>query len=158
MLIYQVGIIVDSADAIIIGTGVGGLTAEAYLALAGRKVIVLEQDSHVGGTVHVFKRGGFTFPTGPQSITVPVYIADSLCELGVVRRLSFIRDHFQVLRGSVDVMISQPLDQVAEQLLDHYPEEHNGIYIVIKVLEELITALDVLQPYDLIEQAPGCIT
>jgi len=149
---------VESADAIIIGAGVGGLTAAAYLARAGLKVIVLEQDSHIGGTAHVFKRGGFTFPTGPQSITVPEYIADSLYELGVEKRLSFMQDHFQVLRGSLDIMISQPLENVAEQLLENFPEERKGILFVIKVLEEVITALDVLQPYDLIEQAPGCIT
>jgi len=158
MLIYLVDNIMASIDAIIIGAGVGGLTAAAYLAQAGRKVIVLEQDSHIGGTAHFFKRGGFTFPTGPQSITMPGYISDSLCELGIERRLIFMRDHFQVLRGSLDIMISQPLDHVAEQLLDHFPEEHTGINFVIKVLEEVITALDVLKPYDLIEQAPGCIT
>jgi len=148
----------DSFDVIIIGAGVGGLSAAAYLARAGRKVIVLEQDNHIGGTAHVFKRGGFIFPTGPQSITMPEYIADSLCELGAKRRLSFIRDQFQVLRGSMDIMISQPLDHVEEQLTDHFPEERKGIRFVIKVLEEVITALDVLQPYDLIEQEPGCIT
>jgi prolycopene isomerase len=148
----------DSVDVIIIGAGIGGLTAAAYLARAGRKVIVIEQDNHVGGTAHIFRRGGFTFPTGPQSVTMPAYIADSLCELGIERRLSFIRDHFQVHRGSLDVIISQPLDRLAEQLLDNYPEEQKEINIVIKVLEEVIIALDVLQPYDLIEQAPGCIT
>lgn len=148
---------VESADAIIIGAGVGGLTAAAYLARAGRKVIVLEQDSHIGGTAHVFKRGGFIFPTGPQSITVPEYIADSLCELGVEKRLSFMRDQFQVLRGSLDIIISRPLEHVAGQLLENFPEERKGIHVVIKVLEEVITALDVLQPYDLIEP-PGCKT
>jgi phytoene dehydrogenase-like protein len=147
----------ESADAIIIGAGVGGLTAAAHLARAGCKVIVLEQDSHIGGTAHVFKRGGFTFPTGPHSITVPEYIADSLYEMGVEKHLSFMRDHFQVLRGSLDIMISQPLDHVAEQLLENFPEERKGIHFVIKVLEEVINALDVLQPYDLIEQ-PGCKT
>lgn len=148
---------VESADAVIIGAGVGGLSAAVHLARAGRKVIVLEQDSHIGGTAHVFKRGGFIFPTGPHSITMPEYIADSLCELGVKRRLGFLRDHFQVLRGSLDIMISQPLDQLAEQLLENFPEERKGIHVVIKVLEEVITALDMLQSYDLIEQ-PGCKT
>ncbi|MCX9085480.1 MAG: FAD-dependent oxidoreductase [Candidatus Methanoperedens sp.] len=60
----------DSIDAIVIGAGIGGLTAAAYLARAGLKVIIIEQDNHVGGTAHIFKRKGFTFPTGPQSITV----------------------------------------------------------------------------------------
>ena len=148
----------DSVDVIIIGAGVGGLAAAAYLAQAGRRVLIIEQDGHVGGTAHVFKRNGFTFPTGPQSITMTDYIAESLCELGVEQHLDYIRDRFAVHRGSLDIMISQPLDQLAEQLMEHFPGEHKGIHYVIKVLEEVITALDVLQPYDLIEQSPGCFT
>jgi len=34
------------------------LAAAAHLAMAGRRVFVLEQDRHVGGTAHVFRRGG----------------------------------------------------------------------------------------------------
>jgi phytoene dehydrogenase-like protein len=77
---------VESAPAIIIGAGVGGLSVAAYLAQAGRRVIVLEQDNHLGGTAHVFRRSGFTFPD-PESFTMPGYIAGSLLELGVEQPL-----------------------------------------------------------------------
>ena len=36
-------------DVVIIGGGHNGLTAAAYLALAGRSVLVLERDDHLGG-------------------------------------------------------------------------------------------------------------
>lgn len=140
-------------DAIVIGAGIGGLCAAAYLARAGRKMIVLEQDNHLGGTAHLFRRSGFTFPTGPQSFTMPAYIADSLRDLGVEQPLSFIRDCFQVRRGAMDVMISVPMDTLAKQLTDYFPEEQTGILTVIKVLEEVMAALDVLKPEDIIEQA-----
>jgi all-trans-retinol 13,14-reductase len=146
------GRIMESTDAIIIGAGIGGLSAAAYLAQAGRRVIVLEQDRHIGGTAHVFKRSGFTFPTGPQSVTVPDYIADSLCELGVEETLCFIRDHFQVRRGAMDVMISVPLGQLAKHLLDYFPDEEKGILSIINILDEVMAALDILQPSDLIKK------
>ncbi len=149
---------VNSVDAIIIGAGAGGLSAAAYLAKAGRKVIVLEQDYHLGGTAHIFRRNGFTFPTGPQSVTMPDYIADLLCELGVTARLDFIRDCFQVRRGAMDIMISEPFDKVVKQLLDQFPKEHRGILAVTGVLKEVMTALYALQPDDLIEQPHGCKT
>jgi phytoene dehydrogenase-like protein len=34
---------------VIVGGGHNGLTAAAYLAKAGKKVIILERDDHVGG-------------------------------------------------------------------------------------------------------------
>ena len=139
-------------EAIIIGAGIGGLSAAAYLAKAGRKVLVLEQESHPGGSARVFKRKGFTFPTGPHSVTVPGYITDSLSRLGVKEPPGFIRDHFEVRRGDMDIMISVPLQTLAKKLMNHFPEEHEGIIAIINVLDEVIAALDALAPLDLIEK------
>ncbi|HEY9206155.1 MAG TPA: NAD(P)/FAD-dependent oxidoreductase [Candidatus Methanoperedens sp.] len=143
---------VESADAVVIGAGIGGLSAAAYLARAGRKVIVFEQDRHVGGTAHVFRRNGFTFPTGPQSFTMPSYLADSLRELGVEQPPDFIRDNFQVRRGAMDVMISVPMHQLAKRLIEYFPQEEKGILAVINILGEIIAALEMLKPEDLVDQ------
>ncbi len=51
-------------DAIIIGSGVGGLTAGAILARAGRRVLVLEQHDIAGGCLHAFEEEGFEFEPG----------------------------------------------------------------------------------------------
>ncbi|MER7049211.1 phytoene desaturase family protein [Streptomyces jumonjinensis] len=45
-----------SWDAIVVGGGLGGLTCAAYLAVAGRRVLVLEQHDRAGGNSHVFRR------------------------------------------------------------------------------------------------------
>ena len=60
----------DSPDVIIIGSGVGGLTAGALLAHYGRKVLMLESHYATGGAAHGFQRktdvGEFRFDTGPS--------------------------------------------------------------------------------------------
>lgn len=51
-------------DAIVVGSGMGGLTAAAILARAGKKVLVLEQHDQAGGNCHTYVDQGFEFDTG----------------------------------------------------------------------------------------------
>ena len=50
---------------IIIGAGIGGLTAAVGLAQAGYEVTVLEKNPQVGGKVYEYRAGGFRWDTGP---------------------------------------------------------------------------------------------
>ncbi len=51
-------------DAIVIGSGVGGLAAGGALAAAGLRTLVLEQAGFVGGCASSFEAGGFSFDVG----------------------------------------------------------------------------------------------
>lgn len=51
-------------DAIVIGSGAGGLTSAALLALEGRRVLVLERHAVPGGCLQVFERNGFEWDVG----------------------------------------------------------------------------------------------
>ena len=58
-------------DFIIIGGGLGGLTAGAKLAKEGKKVMLLEQHDRPGGYATTFKRpGGFEFDVSLHSTVV----------------------------------------------------------------------------------------
>ena len=55
-------------DAIVIGSGIGGLVTASQLASKGAKVLVLEKYIIPGGSGGSFKRKGYTFDVGASMI------------------------------------------------------------------------------------------
>jgi phytoene dehydrogenase-like protein len=82
------------ARAIIIGSGMAGLTAAAHLAMDGCDVKVFEQAGHIGGVTATFKKDGFAWDIGPMILEgfgpgEPVdYI---LKKMGIADRLKLTR-------------------------------------------------------------------
>lgn len=57
----------ENLDAIVIGSGIGGMTAAATLAKLGKRVLVLEQHDQAGGCCHTYSEKGFEFDIGKKS-------------------------------------------------------------------------------------------
>ncbi len=55
-------------DALIIGSGISGLTSAALLSKKGKSVLVLEASSRPGGYMHSFRRFGELFDTGAHYV------------------------------------------------------------------------------------------
>lgn len=62
---------------VIIGGGIGGLSAAIRLAAAGERVIIFEQNDKVGGKMGEWRAEGFRWDTGPSVITMP-HVFDDL--------------------------------------------------------------------------------
>ena len=73
-------------DAIVIGSGIGGLSCAATLARSGKKVLVLEQHDVAGGCLHSFEDKGYEFDTGLHYVGImphksgPMRLLNDLCE------------------------------------------------------------------------------
>ena len=51
----------DDWDAVVVGSGIGGLSCAAILATAGKRVLVCEAHDRPGGVAHDYEVSGFTF-------------------------------------------------------------------------------------------------
>lgn len=55
-------------DVLVVGSGMGGLTAAAFLSKLGRRVLLLEQHYVPGGFTHTFRRKHWTFDVGVHAV------------------------------------------------------------------------------------------
>lgn len=65
---YRPARLAPKYDAIVIGSGIGGLTTAALLSDLGWKVCVLEQHYTAGGFTHSYERGGYEWDVGVHYI------------------------------------------------------------------------------------------
>jgi phytoene dehydrogenase-like protein len=124
-------------DAIIIGSGMGGLVTGTHLARAGAKVLVCEQHFQPGGYFTSFKRKGYTFDGGIQGCEDGGMFFNLFRELGIFDQLELKRTYFALATPEFFL----PLKTVSDvgtfyrKLIDVYPHEANGLEHILKEAE-----------------------
>lgn len=138
----------EKYDVIIIGAGIGGLTAGAILSRNGKKVLVLEKNPVPGGYAVNFKRKGFTFEASLHLINggscgAAQYI---LKKCGIDSKIEFLKPRFlyRSIFPDFDIQIPQcNLSEFIEILSNKFPREKQNIYKLVKSIKDL--ALEVQQ-------------
>ena len=67
---------------VVVGAGLGGLSAALRLAGAGREVTIVERESVPGGRNGLLIDSGYRFDTGPTVLTMPSLIEDAFAAVG----------------------------------------------------------------------------
>lgn len=81
-------------NAIVIGTGVGGLATAIRLAKKGIKVTVFEANSFPGGKVNSKQFGEYRFDMGPSVFTEP-HLIEELISLSASKNVTFQSHHLE---------------------------------------------------------------
>ena len=122
----------DEFDAIVIGAGMGGLTAAALLAQRGLKTLVVEQAHYVGGFCANFRRlhRKYVFDIGVHDISGlgprgPVRWL--LHELGIESRLEWVRMSQEYIFDDVRLRVPHDADKFVAELAALFPSEREHI-------------------------------
>jgi all-trans-retinol 13,14-reductase len=119
-------------DIIIIGAGLGGLTAGAKLSREGKKVLLIEQHDRPGGYATTFDRGDFILEVGLHEMYGPSpgdMKTKIFNDLDVFRNVEFIRlpEFYRFINDRIDVTIPHDPEVAAERLSGLFPGETGGI-------------------------------
>jgi all-trans-retinol 13,14-reductase len=131
---YKKAELAEQWDAIIIGSGIGGLTAAVLLGQhAGKRVLVLERHYKPGGFTHTFDRPGYEWDVGLH------YIGEMQDERSRLRRafdhvtgsrvqwepMPEVYDRFVIAGRSFD--LTAGLENFREGMRQSFPSESNAI-------------------------------
>src|ERR1700730_10551391 len=139
-------------DVVVIGAGLGGLTAGAILARAGRKVLVLERNNSVGGPASSYKSGepfiqGALHLTGaPHAPRDPKHTV--LTRAGVIDSVKWIpAGAFYEARGGPlgqPFVLPDNFDAARRALTERFPEARAGIDQLLEEMERIASAIGTL--------------
>jgi len=129
---FKINYIRMKYDVIIIGAGLGGLTAGAKLSKEGKKVLLIEQHSKPGGCATTFKRGKFTLEVGLHEMDGPApgdMKTRIFNELDVFRNVEFIKvpEFYRFINDRYSVTIPHNPVEATKLLSELFPGEINGI-------------------------------
>lgn len=162
---YKKEPITGNYDAIVIGSGLGGMSTAAFLAKEGKKVLVIESHYEPGGFTHTFKRKGYEWDVGvhyvgevhrPNAMISKLfnYINDTpleWTEMGTVYdKMIFGKDVYDYHKGEaafkeqMKKYFPSPEDQAA---IDKYiltikdAQKSQQLYFIEKILNKTMSSL-----------------
>jgi all-trans-retinol 13,14-reductase len=139
-------------DAIVVGSGIGGMTAAAALSKVGHRVLLLEQYQTLGGLTHSFSIGGFTWDAGihylsgiaPGDPTRDIldWLTDTPIEF---TSMGAIYDNLHI-GDAAPLALSRPFEAQERDLKDRFPDEAKAIEAWTAALREGREAIQKVTP------------
>ena len=142
-------------DAVVVGSGLGGLGAALELALYGKKTLIIEKHNVPGGCATSFVRGRFEFEVSLHELCDigtpenPGGIKRILDEFGVELQLVPVKDAFRVVGkysdgSDMDVVMPVGKDAFIKKMEEYVPSSSQKMMRLFDLFEEIRSALTYL--------------
>ena len=141
---YQSAMAAENWDAVIIGSGISGLTTARLLADAGKQVLVLEKHFKFGGYTHTFKRNNYEWDVGIHYIGGNLHKPNSF-----LRRLfDYVSNgnlHWARMDDIYDRMVfpDKTYDFIAgkdsflDKMISYFPKEEQSIRNYVDIVDQV---------------------
>jgi len=138
----------DNEKIVIVGAGMAGLTAAAYLAKAGFNVQLLEKNDRTGGLLGTLSNNGFYFDSGPRALVNSGIVKPIMKELGI--EWEYFENKISI--GIEDQLFRinsiNDLEEYKRILTELYPENSEDIKKIISAINELSEYTRVIYEFD----------
>ncbi|WP_339735179.1 NAD(P)/FAD-dependent oxidoreductase [uncultured Gimesia sp.] len=120
-------------DEVVIGSGMGGMTAAAAISRLGHRVLLLEQYDSLGGQTHSFSRDGFSWDAGLHYLgdlgqdqrekAILDWLTDTPIELATI---GAIYDTLHI-GNAPTIQLTRPTESQKLDLKERFPDEGDAI-------------------------------
>jgi len=133
---------------VIVGAGMAGLTAAAYLSKQNYDVLLLDKNDRSGGLVNTFERDGFFFDTGPRAFVNSGMVKPILKDLEI---------DWEFIKNEVSIAIEDQLFRVDSMdaineykriLVNLYPKSADDIEKIMSIIYKMSMHTAVLYEFE----------
>jgi phytoene dehydrogenase-like protein len=125
----------DHYDVVVIGGGLGGLTAAALVAQTGRKTLLIERNHEIGGAASTYRAGDLVVEASLHETSNPCDPIDPkhhvLARLGVLDDIEWVptRSVYEVRGGPVGepFVLPDSFEKARRALVERFPSAASGI-------------------------------
>ncbi|MFT3747112.1 MAG: NAD(P)/FAD-dependent oxidoreductase [Agriterribacter sp.] len=146
-------------DVIIVGAGIGGLTAGALLSKCGFSVCIFEKEPHAGGYLAGFRRKDFIFDTA-------IHWLNQYNEQGAVTKIfRVLGDDFpkaitlertrRYKGNGFDYLLTNNPDELRDRLINDFPHEKEGLMRFFRCAKRIGASLNKLSSIFRSEETMG---
>lgn len=138
----------EKKKVVVVGAGMAGLTAAAYLAKNNYSVLLLDKNERTGGLLGTFEKNGFFFDSGPRAFINSGIIKPMLTDLGIKPILLENKISIGIENHLFRVDSIDDLDTYEKILLDLFPGNDHDITQITTAIRKLSDYTKVLYEFD----------